>query len=258
MFRVEGQILSMDRRLILLISVLAVAIGVIVWWMGRSHFSPMEKRFSSGFSNRVLAMELVRTTSDVQEVVGDLGDPNREVMRDNVQKDFFFIPSYGLLFAALGWLLGRSEYRLAIWVGAAIVVCAVGAGAFDVLENLRIFRVLDARLADTTPAMVESLRAASLVKWALVFISMALLSPIVFMRQELFALPIGPPRLAFVFGVIIALAYLLAAITGMIGLKQNPLIEKASMFMSLALLLTVLLLLVTFFARSRTGSTAGI
>ncbi len=241
----------MDRRLILLITVLTVAIGVIVWWMGRSHFSPMENPFSSGFSNRVLAMELLRTTSDVQEVVGDLNDPNREVMRGNVQKDFFFIPSYALLFAALGWLLGRGSYRFAIWVGAAIVVCAAGAAAFDVLENLRIFRVLDARLADTTSAIVESLRSASLVKWAFVFFAMALLSPIVFMRRELFALPIGPPRLTSVFGVIIALAYLLAAITGMIGLNQNTLIEKASIFMSLALLLTVLLLLITFFARGR-------
>lgn len=242
--------IKMDRRLILLISALAVATGVIVWSMERSHFSPSERQFSSGFTKHVLAIELVRTKSDVQEIVGELGDPNREVMRGKVQKDFFFIPSYALLFAALGWLLGRSDYRFAIWVGAAIAACAAGAAVFDVIENLRIFHVLDARLADTTQTMVDSLRGASLVKWAFVFIAMALLSPIVFLRRDLFTLPIGPPRLAAVFGVIIALAYLLAAVIGAIGLKQNPLIEKASMFMSLALLLTVLLL-IAFLARRR-------
>jgi hypothetical protein len=243
----------MDRTLVLLIGVLAVATGVIAWSMERSHFSPSEKPFSSGFTKHVLAIELVRTNSDVQEIVGELGDPNREVMRGKVQKDFFFIPAYALLFAALGWLLGRSNYRFAIWVGAAIVACAAGAAVFDVIENLRIFGVLDARLADATQAMVDSLRSASLVKWAFVFISIALLSPIVFLRRELFTLPIGPPRLAAVFGVIIALAYLLAGFIGLIGLKQDPLIEKASTFMSLALLLTVLLLLIAFFARGRRG-----
>lgn len=241
----------MDRTLVLLIGVLTISAGVIVWSMERSRFSPSEKQFSSGFTKHVLAIELVRTNSDVQEIVGELGDPNREVMRGKVQKDFFFIPSYALLFAALGWLLRRSNYRFAIWVGAAIVACAAGAAVFDVIENLRIFRVLDARLADTTPTMLDSLRSASLVKWALVFLAMALLSPIAFLRRELFTLPIGQPRLAAVFGVIIALAYLLAAIIGLIGLKQNPLIEKASILMSLALLLTVLLLLIAFFARGR-------
>lgn len=240
----------MDKTLVLLIGVLAVSTGIIVWSMERSHFSPSEKQFSSGFTKHVLAIELVKTTSDVQEIVGELGDPNREVMRGKVQKDFFFIPSYALLFAALGWLLGRSNFRFAIWVGAAIVACAAGAAVFDVIENLRIFHVLDARLADTTQTMLDSLRSASLVKWALVFIAMALLSPIVFLRREMFTLPIAP-RLTAVFRVIIALAYLLAAIIGLIGLKQNPLIEKASIFMSLALLLTVLLLLIAFFARGR-------
>ncbi len=243
---------KVDKTLVLLIGVLAVSTGVIVWSMERSHFSPREKPFSSGFTKHVLAIELVRANSDVQEIVGELGDPNREVMRGKVQKDFFFIPSYALLFAALGWLLGRSNYRFAIWVGAAIVACAAGAAVFDVIENLRIFHVLDARLADTTQTIVDRLRSASLVKWALVFIAMALLSPIGFLRREMFTLPIGPPRLAGVFGVIIALAYLVAAIIGLIGLKQNPLIEKASIFMSLALLLTVLLLLlIAFFARGR-------
>ena len=78
------------------------------------------------------------------------------------------------------------------------------------------------------------------------------------LRSEHFPVEARGREIVTQHGVIIALAYLLAAITGMIGLKQNPLIEKASMFMSLALLLTVLLLLITFFARSRTGSTAGI
>lgn len=244
----------MDKALILLIGLLAVSTGVIAWSMERSHFSPGEKRFSSGFTNRVLAMELVRTNRDVQEIVGELGDPNREVMRGKVQKDFLFIPSYALLFAALGWLLGRSHYRFAIWIGAAIAACAAGAAAFDVLENLRIFHVLDARLTDTTQTMLDTLRSASLVKWAFVFIAMALLSPIGFLRRELFTLPIGSPWLAAVFGVIIALAYLLAAVIGLIGLKQNPLIEKASIFMSLALLLTVLSLLIAFFARGHSAN----
>src|SRR6185437_13784500 len=172
-------------------------------------------------------------------------------MRGKVQKDFFFIPSYALLMAALGWLLGRGSYKFAIWMGAGIAACALGAAVFDVIENLRIFAVLDVRLADTTQTMLDSLRSASLVKWAFVFLAMALLSPIVFLRRDLFGLWIGPSWLVVVFGAMAALAYLLAAVIVLIGLKQHTLIEKASLFMSLALLLTVLLLLPTLFARGR-------
>jgi hypothetical protein len=174
-------------------------------------------------------------------------------MRGKVQRDFLFIPSYALLFATLGWLLGRGNYRLAVWAGVAIATCSAGAAVFDVLENLRIFRVLDARLADTTQPMLDSLRSASLVKWAFVFISMALLSPIVFLRRELFNLP-KAPRLTAAFGAVVALAYMLAAVVGVIGLIRNPLIEKASAFMSLALLLTVLFLLISLFVRGRTAN----
>jgi len=240
---------KVDRTLVLLIGVLAVSTGVIAWSMGRSQFSPPEKQFSSGFTNHVLAIELVRTRADVQEIVGELGNPNRETMRGKVRKDFLFIPAYALLFATLGWLLGRSDYRFAIWAGAAIAVCAAGAAVFDVIENLRIFRVLDAPLADADEAMLQSLRSASLIKWAFVFIAMGLLSPIGFLRRDLFTVPNGPRWAATGFGVFIALAYLLAATIGLIGLNRNPLIEKASIFMSLALFLTALLLLIASVAR---------
>jgi hypothetical protein len=242
---------ELDRVLIVGIIALAGLTIAIVAWMGLSKFSPRERHFSSGFTNHVIAIELVRTREEVLGIVGEPGDPNREVMRGKVWKDFFFIPSYAVLFAALGWLLGRSNYRFAIWVGAAIVACSAGAAVFDVIENLRILHVLDARLADTTQTMLDRLRSASLVKWAFVFIAMALLAPIAFLRRELFTLPIGPPRLAAVLSVILALAYLSAGVIGLIGLTQYPLIERASIFMALALLLTVLVLLRTVFTRSR-------
>jgi len=248
---VDRQGREVDKTLVLGIVALAVLTVAIGAWMEGSKFSPKDGQFSSGFTNHVLAIELVRTNSDVQEIVGELGDPNREVMRGKVQKDFFFIPAYALLFAALGWLLGRSDYRLAIWAGAAIVVCAAGAAVFDVIENLGILRILDLRLIDTTQTMADSVRLASLVKWALVFVAMALISPFVFLRRDLFARPPGLNRLARVFGVLIALAYLIAATIGLIGLKQNPLIEAASVFMSLALLLTVLLLVIAALTRGR-------
>ena len=235
------------------LAVLTTAIGV---WMERSRFSPSERQFSSGFTNHVLAIELVRTPDDVLEIVGELGDPNREVMRGKVRKDFLFIPSYGLLFAALGWLLGRSHNRYARWVGIAIVACAAGAAVFDVMENQWILRILDVRLADTSETMLDSVHSAALVKWALVFIALALLSPIVLLRRELFTLPIGSSRLGSILGVIIALAYLLAATIGLIGLTRNPLIEKASIFMSLALLLTVLLLLIGLVPRRSPGNSS--
>ncbi len=81
----------MDKTLARSIVALAVLTIVIAAWMGRSQFSPKEKRFSSGFTNQVLAMELVSTNSEVQEIVGEVGDPNRDIMRGKVQKDFLFI-----------------------------------------------------------------------------------------------------------------------------------------------------------------------
>ena len=242
----------MDRNLTLMIGLLALASGVTVWWMERSKFSPEEFQSSkTGLHKRVLAMELVRNGEEVEEIVGPKGHPNRETMRARVQRDFFFIASYSLLFAALGWLMARGGSSWAIPVGVAIALCAAGAAVFDVIENLRILQLLDAQPSDTTLALLAGPRGPSLIKWALIFVTTALISPICFLRRELFALPWGPRGLSDVFGAIIALAYMLSAVIGLIGLKWNPLIEKANGLMALALLLTVLLLLITFFAPAR-------
>jgi hypothetical protein len=168
-------------------------------------------------------MELLRSVEDVPQIVGAPGEShnNRADMTHLIHVDFVFIPSYVALFVLVGVLL---FFRGGMWRLGGIVVALLGAVAaiFDVLENLAILDVL--RGGVHTP------RGVSLVKWALIFIALALLARVY--------VNITLPRVRRAIGLFTAGVCWLASILGLAGVffHRDPLVETGGTLMGISLL----------------------
>lgn len=126
------------------------------------------------FGDANLSLQFARGIEDIDAVLGDAPSPDREVLRIKLYFDFGFLASYVALFLALSWTLVRTTGWTQV-AGIAAAVCGVGTGAFDVLENLALFRILDVPLRRTTPAMINAVRSAAVAKWWLAAVTIALL-----------------------------------------------------------------------------------
>ncbi len=153
------------------LAVLSVAIIVIL--AGKPGFSNAS-RPPRGIANPVVALEVARNVDEVDAILGEAPSPDREAMRIKQYVDFGFIACYAGLYVALSLLFAKIPWGR--WLAVSAAVCGVAAAVFDVLENLAILRILDARLNLTTQAMIDSIRRPSLIKWTLVFVAIALLS----------------------------------------------------------------------------------
>jgi len=141
--------------------------------MGKPHYTNASIP-QRAFGDPNLSIQFARGIEDIDAVLGDAPSPDREVLRIKLYFDFCFIASYVALFLALSLPLARE----AGWVqmaGIAAAVCGVGAGVFDVLENVAQFRILDVPLRQTTPAMINAIRSAAAAKWWLAAATLALL-----------------------------------------------------------------------------------
>jgi len=169
----------------------------------------------------LLAMELLRSPDQLEQVVGDPSDlkNNRKDMERLTKIDFGFIAAYSCLFLLVSLRLRQRSYK---WTGILLIAAGLGAAVFDVRENLAIFRTLECLC--TTP------RAPSLIKWALTFIALLLVAP-VFVDSTL-----KPLRRTV--GYFAAALCVTAALMGLAGvsLGVDPLIERAATFMGLGLL----------------------
>lgn len=128
-----------------------------------------------GITDPVIAIQAARSITDVDYVLGESPSPDREVMRVKERLGFAFIAAYTGLFLTLSLLLlrsGGSGRALAPAAG----ISALAAAAFNAASNLAVLRILDVHLYDTTAAMVNSIRSAAFVTWALVAFTLLLLS----------------------------------------------------------------------------------
>lgn len=174
-------------RAIGVISLLFVAIGVWMEIVDRG-FTPVTGEpatLPGNFKRRFGAMEFVRSRNDIEKVIGELGDPIRQQDRDTMGYklglDFLFVAAYTLLFIALGVLLAVRPSAWAFWVGIIAAGCGTAAAVADVVENIRILRVLDLPLAQTVDEMAQGIRQAAMVKWFLSFLTIAMLSSAFFL-----------------------------------------------------------------------------
>jgi hypothetical protein len=128
-----------------------------------------------GISDPSIALEVVRSLGDVDLILGEAPSPDREVMRIKQFIDFGFIASLTGLFLTLALKLTHQGGWGSL-AGPAAMVCAVAAAGFDLVEKRAILRILDVPLVQTTPAMINSIRSASVATWALAAVTLVLLS----------------------------------------------------------------------------------
>ena len=205
-------------------------IASIAWSLCGKPVKPLDPAERCEPKRPILAMEVLKTADRGLRLLGPPPAPGqpenaqRAGMRDQTERDFFFILAYGLLFAAMSLLLAqRSSLRGAVWLGALAGLCAVAAALFDVRENLNILRFLS--LANPDDAAALAIRHASLTKWGLLAAAMVPLSALFFGRDHALLTAVGVLLLA-------------TAAIGFAGLGCNRILEQILPPLGLALLLT--------------------
>lgn len=220
------------RRLARAIGLVSLLLLLTAGWMlvGALSFkcpTPQERPCRpNGFSGHVVALEFARTVPDVKAIVGDLGNPNRAVMRRELNRDFIFIAFYLVLYLLLAAALARTASTPPL-LTVITVVAAVCTAGFDVLENVRALKVLSIPLADLDGATVAGILDAAVLKWTFSFVTIALLS-LAFQRGS---------------GLHKALRtlFLMTALAGLVGLISHPLIP----FSFIPLLIGLLVLIIS-------------
>jgi hypothetical protein len=222
------------KALFVLAGILVLTLGGIYGWMRATQRFCPEPRTPEDLRDPVLAIELARTAGEVRGVLGDPdGRRNRAVMRGQMFADGFFIACYAECFALLAVVTFCS--RRARFAGAVALLAALGAGVFDVVEDLGILRTLDTDPDQLTDAMVASTRHASLAKWLLVGVVETALSRLFLgFRGE----DKGRRAVSWAVGV----SLLIAAAFQFAGLFRHGLIAVSFLFLVLALVGDLLIL----------------
>jgi hypothetical protein len=185
-----------------LLAVLNIAMIAILW--GRPSFSNASRPVR-GIANPVLAMEAARNVAEVDAILSDVPSPDREAMRVKEYGGFGWIAcSTALLVVMSRMLLPSGAAVAAGLLGALAAICGA-------IGNLGILRLLDIDLAHTTQTMIDAVRYPSLLKWALLSLSLGLLA-IPLLRQQ---------RVGF---RIVGAFFTFAALLGMLGLYINNLL----------------------------------
>ncbi len=124
-----------------------------------------------GIRDPMIALQMARDAGEVDAILGESPGPDREAMRLKQYIDFAFIVSYVALFGVMGAALARRSR----W-GWVVAVSGVAMGVPDALENLAILRLLPVDLSNTTQAMIDAIRQASVIKWSCASAAMVVLS----------------------------------------------------------------------------------
>jgi hypothetical protein len=145
------------EHLVRSIGVMAFGVIGIFVWIGMS-VRIEAKASPGGLRTPIRALEVAESADSVRGIIGDWSHPNRVKTRANIQAEFVLIVAYWLLFFGMSILLVRGHHSFAIALAIIGGICATATAGFDVVENVRIFKVLDATLAETTRGMVDSIR----------------------------------------------------------------------------------------------------
>ena len=179
--------------------------------------------------NPVLAMELIETPAQLSTILGTENPVhNRQAIRDDIRRDYYFIISYVLLYVALSFLLARRRNSWAVYLAWVAAVCGVAAAVFDVRENMGMMSLVNATTPDQLT--VNGVHIASTIKWALSFVTSAILATTFF----------GSDRLVSLIGV----ALTLTAVLGLVGIFNMKYLPYALYPLPLGLVLLVVLALV--------------
>lgn len=206
-------------------ALLSIALSLLM--LGQPHFSNASLP-PRGIGNPAVAIQVIQNLGEVDDILSQSPSPDREAMRIKQYIDFGFIASYLGLFVTLAFLLISSSPSWGKTAGIAAVICAVGAAAFDVREDLAILRILDVPLERTTAPMMNAIRTASAAKWLLSAVTLALLSTHFLRDSRLARRTIGA-------------LFLLGAILQAYGLANNVWLVRQGLVLGLALIGLVVL-----------------
>lgn len=152
----------------------ATCLATIVLLAGKPYFTNAS-RPPRGITDPGIAIQVARSLEEVDYILGSAPSPDREVMRLKQYIGFASVVLRTALFLILARLLAeqRGWRRVA---AAAAMVCTLASALFATISKLAILRTLNVSLIETTPAMINSIRASSAAMWLLTAVSLALLS----------------------------------------------------------------------------------
>lgn len=121
------------------------------------------------YDSPMLALEMAQSQQQVDQIAGGRDTGTRKRFRLNTWIDFGFLVAYGWFFFLLARLLRLRTFRHAKALGTIAAIAAIGGAAFDVVENVVLFSVLDGGTG------FGWLRAATLAKWGAIGVTACLL-----------------------------------------------------------------------------------
>jgi hypothetical protein len=217
-------------RIVGVLALLVVVVAILMAIMQGQFEKNPDNGLPGGFQGRVLAMEFVSNTTDVDQILGPTVPHNREIMQTVLMIDFVWIGCYGLLFITISLLLMKRRCPFARYLGFLALIAGVASAAFDVRENRRILAVMSQFPYDQN--LINQVNDAALLKWTLGFVAIALLA-IAF--QDL------NNKLANW----ISISFIVTAVVGFVGLWRYPLLG----LVGIPLLIALILLAFTAFFR---------
>jgi hypothetical protein len=191
------------------VGILAFLFILYTLWMGQMK-SP---GLPGGYSSPVLALELAANGRDIDAINCFESGKAKEFIKKQLSKDFGYIAIYVVFFSCMALLITELSPDWSKYLSLSAVACAVMAGVFDVIENLRMLKATSTPVGAATDSLANSIRYPSLVKWALLFVC-CLLIGLTLSRVSGWLLITG-------------LAFLLAALLGLSGVSLNLLRPKS-------------------------------
>ncbi|MEK6281082.1 MAG: hypothetical protein AABN95_12080 [Acidobacteriota bacterium] len=209
------------------LSVLVLAGAVLMGVMGALQFNPttLPPNETGGFSRPVMALEFVETTQQARVILDLNGSQNREALGKQIWVDFLWIACYWFLFLAVSYVLSLRNCPWAFYLSVVAAISATAAAVFDARENLGMLQVINNPAISQDALTALHIRDAALVKWTLIFVTLALLAP------TFYGLDKQLHRIGFFFTI--------TALAGLIGLWYKPLL---GVLVPLPLLIGLLLL----------------
>ena len=105
----------------------------------------------------IIPFEVAGTQERAEEIRADWGSDGRSAARWSLILDYPYLVTYALFFslaaATLGATLGRRGLGSLAAAGGLVAWAALGAGAFDALENAALHVVLSGDGGDAAPAL---------------------------------------------------------------------------------------------------------
>ncbi|PJZ79486.1 hypothetical protein [Leptospira meyeri] len=147
-----------------------------------NHITPKEPALDnhSGFESTLLGLEMAETPKQVQDLVGipdtiDFFHLSAEYRKVHYF-DFGFIFCYLAFLTYTGHYAGRKVRPIFLKIFMGMVLLLVIAGFADLIENILILNVLDAKTAEEMTPSLEYLKPTSQLKWFCLFGYVAIVS----------------------------------------------------------------------------------